>query len=107
MSYRARRRVPYVHALAGGLGRATITEVPPSYSGPWYGEILSKIADPLSGALAQRIAFGKQDPLYSGYGYGSTYGAGGYSSFGGFGGISPTMLLLGGAALLAVMMLRK
>lgn len=106
MSYRTRRRIPYVHALSSGLGATA--EAPT----PWYGELLSKIADPLSGALSQRIAYGKQTPYY---GYGSTppptyYSGGGpgdFSSFGGFGGISPTMLLLGGAALVAMMMLRK
>jgi len=110
VSYRTRRRLPYVHALSGlGVTRGTVGAEAPSYSGPWYGEILSKIADPLSGALAQRIAYGKTDPYYTSYGSTPAYygGAAGYSSFGGFGGISPTMLLIGGAALVAMMMLRK
>jgi len=109
VSYRGRARIPYVHAISGlGLTRGTVGGEAPS--SPWYGELLTKIADPLSDALAQRIAYGKTDPYYSSYGSSQQYypaaGAGGYG-YSAFGGISPTMLLIGGAALVAMMMLRK
>ena len=107
MSYRVLTgpAIPFVHALPSGLGADPET----AYSGPWWGQAIQKFIDPLGGAVAQRVAYGKTDPYYSPYGYGSTpplyYGQG--SPLGSFGGISPTMLLVGGAALLAVMMLGR
>lgn len=76
---------------------------PPERVDPWYAQLLSKIADPLSGALATRVAHGKTEPGSQFYPAAPAPPA--QASL--VGGISPTMLLLGGAALLAVMMLGR
>lgn len=105
MSYRVLTgpAIPFVHALPSGLGVEPAT---PS-SAPWWGQIIQSVAEPFAQAGAQRLAYGKTDPYYSPYGTSPMYyGQGGSSSFG-VGGISPTMLLVGGAALLAVMMLGR
>jgi len=96
--------IPFVHALPGGLGAEPEAPAP----GSWK-EIIFKLSEPFAQAGAQRLAYGKTDPYYSPYGPSSPqfYGQGSPYSSMGFGGISPTMLLLGGAALVAMMMLRK
>jgi hypothetical protein len=109
MSYRVLTgpAIPYVHALPSGLGfDGSVGE---TSSGSTWKDIILRLSEPFAQAGAQRLAYGKTDPYYSAYGYGSSpmyYGAQG--AFGsGFGGLSPTTLLLGGAALLAVMMLGR
>lgn len=107
MSYRVLTdaSIPYVHALPGGLGADPEVPAP----GSWR-DVIFRLSEPFARAASQRLAYGKTDPYYSPYGGGGGspmfYGAGsGYQSS--IGGISPSMLLIAGAALLAVMMLRK
>lgn len=106
MSYRVLtgRAIPFVHALPSGLGAEPEAPAP----GSWR-EVIFRLSEPFAQAASQRIAYGRTDPYYSSYGAAPQYypGQPSPSSFSGIGGISPSMLLLGGAAVLAMMMLRK
>jgi hypothetical protein len=95
--------IPFVHALPSGLGAE------PEAPSTWK-EIIFRLSQPFAQAGSQRIAYGRTDPYYSPYGGGGSqmyYGAGAGAYGSPLSGISPTMLLLGGAALVAMMMLRK
>jgi hypothetical protein len=96
--------IPFVHALPSGLGFDG--DAGTASSGSTWKDIIARLAEPFAQAGAQRLAYGKTDPYYSAYGASPMYyGQSAYGSS--FGGISPTMLLVGGAALLAVMMLGR
>lgn len=111
MSYRVltEARLPYVHSV-GGLGANDL--VATSSSDPWGVRIAEAFGTPIIGALSQRIAYGKP-PEYA-YPTGNSslyYQPGGASTpyFGyGTGGFDPrTLMLIGGAGLLAMMLLRR
>lgn len=105
MSYRVLTgpAIPFVHALPSGLGLVAEPEAPAP--GSWK-ELVFRLSEPFAQAGAQRLAYGKTDPSGSPFSppRGSAFG---YDSMSPFGGLSPTMLLLGGVALVAMMMLRK
>lgn len=107
MSYRVVTggRIPYVHSLAGlGQGPSTV-QISPSAL-PWWQQIAIPVGQSVGTAVSQRIAYGKNQ--YGGYPSGFTLGTP-YGMYGGgaFGSFQPsTLLLIGGAALVAMMMLR-
>lgn len=99
------RVVAFAFLLAAVSYRASYglgVEPPEPRTDPWYVPLLTQIADPLSGALAQRIAYGRTEPTTGFY-----PAAPAPAQTSALGGISSTTLLLGAAALFAVMMLRK
>ena len=102
MSYRVLTgpAIPFVHALPGGLGAE------PEAPGTWK-DIIFQLSQPFAQAASQRIAYGQTQPYYGSTLFSPMQSPYSYSPLGSFGGISPTMLLVGGAALLAVMMLGR
>lgn len=109
MSYRVvagERAIPYVHALSGlGDGPSTVAIAPSSL--PWWQQIAIPVGQSVGSAVSQRIAYGQQQygAYPSGFQFSTPYGAYGGGSFGSF--QPSTLLLIGGATLLAMMMLRK
>lgn len=108
MSYRVltSSSIPYVHALSG-LGQGPSTVQISQSDLPWWQQIAIPVGQSVGTAVSQRIAYGQQP--YGGYpsgfmfqGPAGAYGGGAYGSF-----QPSTLLLVGGAALLALMMLRK
>jgi hypothetical protein len=108
VSYRvvAGGRIPSVHSLAGlGDGPSTVSIAPSSL--PWWQQIAIPVGQSVGSAAAQRLAYGQQPygAYPSGFQLSTPYGAYGGGTFGSF--QPSTLLLIGGAALLAMMMLRK
>ncbi|MGH7259948.1 MAG: hypothetical protein ACREI9_04620 [Nitrospiraceae bacterium] len=93
--------IPYAY---GGLGQE-VTPLPAS--APWWGQLIQSVGVPLAQGTASRIAYGRQPSgIYpSGFQFTSPYGTYGGGAFGSF--QPSTLLLLGGAALLVLMMAKK
>jgi len=75
-------------------------------SDPLWARFVAAFSTPVVSAVSSRIAYGQTYAPYPGTFYGGTQTPGGTYGAGGF--ISPqTLLLLGGAAILAMMLMRK
>jgi hypothetical protein len=108
MSYRVLTdaSIPYVHSLSG-LGQSPSTvQISPSEL-PWWQQIAIPVGQSVGSAVSQRIAYGQQPygAYPSGFMYQTPYGQYGGGAYGSF--QPSSLLLIGGAALLALMMLRK
>lgn len=99
--------IPYVHALSGGLGQTPSTVAIAPSSLPWWQQIAIPVAQSVGSAVSSRIAYGKQPygAYPSGFAVSTPYGAYGGGSYGSF--QPSTLLLIGGAALLAMMLMRR
>jgi len=96
--------LPFSYA---GLGQDPVPVASLPSSAPWWGTLIQNVGVPLAQGTASRIAYGRQPTgIYpSGFQFTSPYGTYGGGAFGSF--QPSTLLLLGGAALLMFLMMKK